>query len=86
MILIVCYLKEGWLPKDKAEARKIQIRVTRFVIIDDLLYKQGYSLPYLKCTNSEKANYVLREMHEKVCENHARARSLARKAFRARYY
>ena len=86
MILIIRYLKEGWLPEDKAEARKIQIRVARFVIIDDLLYKRGYSLPYLRCTNSEEADYVLREIHEKVCENHAGARSLARKAFRVGYY
>ena len=86
MILIIRYLKEGWLPEDKAEARKIQIRVARFVIIDDLLYKRGYSLPYLRCTNSEEADYVLREIHEKVCENHTGARSLARKAFKAGYY
>ena len=86
MILIVHYLKEGWLPEDKAEARKIQIRVARFVIIDDLLYKRGYSLPYLRCSNSEEADYMLHEIHEKVCENHAGARSLARKAFRVGYY
>ena len=86
MILIVHYLKEGWLPEDKAEARKIQIRVACFVIINNLLYKRGYSLPYLRCTNSEEADYVLCEIHEKVCENHVGARSLARNAFRAGYY
>jgi len=36
---IVSYLKEGWLPKDKTKVRKIQIRVARFVIINDVLYK-----------------------------------------------
>ena len=86
MTLIIRYLKEGWLPEDKAEAKKIQIRLACFVIIDNVLYKRGYSLPYLRCTNSEEADYVLREIHEKVCENHAGARSLARKAFRAGYY
>ena len=29
---------------------------------------------------------MLREMHEGICENHARARSLAGKALRAGYY
>ena len=71
MILIVCYLKEGWLPKDKAEARKIQIRVAHFVIINDVLYIQGYSLPYLRCANSEEVDYVLREINEGVCRNQA---------------
>ena len=39
MTPIVYYLKEGWLLEDKVEARKIQIRVARFVIIDDVLYR-----------------------------------------------
>ena len=83
---IVCYLKEGWLPKDKMEARKIQIRAARFVVIDDMLYRRGYSLPYLRCASSEEANYVLREIHKGICGNHTGARSLARKVLRARYY
>ena len=86
MTPIVCYLKEGWLPEDKVEARKIQIRATRFVIIDDVLYKRGYSFPYRRCANSEEAHYVLREIHEGVYGNHAGARSLAGKALRVGYY
>ena len=39
MTPIIRYLKEGWLPEDKAEARKIQIRVACFVIIYDVLYR-----------------------------------------------
>ncbi|XP_075654951.1 uncharacterized protein LOC142625135 [Castanea sativa] len=64
MTPIVHYLKEEWLPEDKTEARKIQIRAARFVIIDDILYKRGYSLPYLRFTNLEEMNYVLHEIHE----------------------
>jgi len=70
MTRIIRYFKEGWLPEDKAKARKIQIRATRFVIIDDVLYIRGYSLPYLRCVNSEEANYVLHEIHKGVCGNH----------------
>ena len=51
-----------------------------------MLYKRGYSLPYLKCTSSEEADYVLCKIHEKTCGNHAGARSLAGKVLRARYY
>ena len=67
MVPIVCYLKEGWLPEDKTKARKIQIRATRFIIIDDVLYRRGYSLPYLRCVSSEKVDYVLRKIHEGTC-------------------
>ena len=64
MTPIVRYLKEGWLPEDKTEARKIQIRAAHFIIIDDVLYRQGYSLPYLRCASSEEANYVLRDIND----------------------
>ena len=51
-----------------------------------MLYKRGYSLPYLRCTSSEEADYVLCEIHEKTCRNHAEARSLVGKVLRAVYY
>ena len=85
MTPIVRYLKEGWLLEDRAEARKIQIRTTCFVIIDDVLYR-GCSLTYLRCTNSKEADYVLCEIHEGVYGNHIEARSLAGKALRVGYY
>ncbi|XP_075636716.1 uncharacterized protein LOC142608951 [Castanea sativa] len=79
MTPIIRYLKEGWLLEDKMEVRKIQIRVAHFIIIDDALYKQGYSLPYLRCISSKEADYVLCEIHEGICGNHTGARSLALK-------
>ena len=86
MTPIVRYLKEGWLLEDKVKARKIQIKVACFVIIDDVLYRQGYSLPYLRCANSEEVDYVLYEIHEGVCRNHVGERSLAGKVLRVEYY
>ena len=86
MTPIVRYLKEEWLPEDKTEARKIQIRASYFVIIDDVLYRRGYSLPYLRCANSEEADYVLHKIHKRICGNYAGARSLAGKALREGYY
>jgi len=86
MIPIICYLKEGLLPEDKIEARKIQIKVTRFIIIDDVLYRRGYSLLYLRCTSSEEANYVLCEIHKGTCGNHIGARSLVGKVLKVGYY
>ena len=64
----------------------MQIRVAHFVIIDDVLYRQGYLLPYLRCASSKEADYMLREIHEGVCGNHVGGRSLAGKALKARYY
>ena len=70
MTPIICYLKEGRLLEDKNEARKVQSRATRFIIIDDVLYKWGHSLPYLRCAKKEDAEYVSREIHQGVYSNH----------------
>ncbi|XP_075675153.1 uncharacterized protein LOC142644418 [Castanea sativa] len=68
------------------EARKIQIRAARFVIIDDVLYRRGYSLPYLRCASLKEADYVFHKIHKGICGNHAGVRSLAGKALSAGYY
>ena len=64
----------------------MQNRVARFIIIDDVLYRRGYSLPYLRCASAKEADYMLHEIHEGVCGNHVGGRSLAGKALKARYY
>lgn len=36
---IMLFSKEGQLPEDKVKAQKVQIKATRFVIIDKVLYR-----------------------------------------------
>ena len=86
MTPIVGYLKEGKLPQGKDEARKLRIKLAKYVLMDEMLYKRGFSQPYLRCLASDEANYVLREVHEKACGNHSGARSLVHKVVRAGYY
>ena len=43
MTLIVSYLKDGRLPEGKDEARKLKIRAARYVFMDEVLYKRGFS-------------------------------------------
>ena len=52
----------------------------------DVLYKRGFSRPYLRCLVPEEAEYVMREAHEGICGNHSRVRSLVHKLIRARHY
>ena len=86
MTPIVSYLKEGKLPEGKDEARKLRVRATRYVLMDEVLYKRGFSQLYLRCLAPDEANYVLREVHEGACENHLGARSLIQKVVREGYY
>ena len=64
MTPIISYLKDGRLPEEKDEARKVRVRSARYVLMNEVLYKRGFSQPYLRCLAPNEANYVLREVHE----------------------
>ena len=40
---ILTYIKTGNLPLDPTEARKVKIKSSRFTILNDELYKRGFS-------------------------------------------
>ncbi|KAM2065822.1 hypothetical protein ACFX1T_042365 [Malus domestica] len=80
------FLAHGTLPNDKVQAKQIRYKSTRYLIINDQLYKRGFSLPYLRCLTPAEAEIVFREIHEGVCGDHAGSRSLAHKTFRQGYY
>ena len=86
MTPIISYLKDGSLPEGKDKARKLKVRLARYVLLNEVLYKRGFSQPYLRCLSPDEANYVLREVHEGACGNHLEARSLIHKVVRAGYY
>ena len=86
MTPIVCYLKEEKLPQGKDEARKLRIKSAKYFLMDEVLYKRGFSQRYLRCLAPDEANYVLRKVHEGACENHSGARSLVYKVIRVGYY
>ncbi|KAM2051223.1 hypothetical protein ACFX16_032865 [Malus domestica] len=73
-------------PSDKVQAKQIRYKATRYLIINDQLYKRGFNLPYLRCLTPAKTETVIREIHERVCGDHAGSRSLTHKAFRQGYY
>ena len=66
MTLIVCFLQDRYLPQDTEEAKRVRKRAARFVILNDTMYKRGFSMPYLKCVDEEEAKYILEEIHEGV--------------------
>ena len=84
--LIISFLQDGRLPQGIEEARKVKKRAARFTILNDALYKRGFSVPYLKCVDESKAMYILEEIHEGICGNHAGPRSLVRKIVKIGYF
>ena len=56
MTLIVSYLKNGRLLEEKDEVRKLRVRSTRYVLMDEVLYKRGFFQTYLRCLAPNEAN------------------------------
>ena len=86
MTLIISYLKDGSLSKGKDEARKLRVRSAKYVLLNEVLYKRGFSQSYLNYLAPDEANYVLREVREEACGNHSGARSLIHNVVCAGYY
>ena len=76
---LVTYLKDGVLPLDAKEARKLKNQASQYILYEGKLYKRSYSLPLLKCLRPSEADFALREVHEGVYKNHMGVRSLSHK-------
>ena len=86
MTSIILFLLDGHLPQDTNEVSQIRKRAARFTILNDTLYKRGFSMPYLKCVHQDEAKYILEEIHEGVCGDYAGPRSLVSKVIRTCYF
>lgn len=76
---ITSYLKDGILLDGKEATKKLKVQATWFVLIKDILYKRGFSHPYLRFLIPKEVDYVMREVHEGIYGNHSRSRSLVHK-------
>ena len=83
---ILAYIRDGILPEDKRQARKLKCRAARYTLLDGVIYRRGFTLLLLRCLDDEEADYVLREIHEGICGNHSGARTLAFKTLRQGYF
>ena len=83
---IISYLRDGSLPEDCNASLRLKVQSSLFVIMGNVLYKKGFSRPYLRCLALGEVNYVMREVHEGVCRNHLGAHLLVHKLIRVGYY
>ena len=80
MDLIMAFLIIGELPVDKAEVRHVKYKVAKYDLVDDILYRKGYTLSYLRCVHPSQVNKLLYKIYEGTYKNHIRGRALSRKA------
>jgi len=80
------YLVDGILPLDPTEARKIKKNLTKYTLIDEELFRHGFTHPILVCVSGEQCARVMAELHEGICGSHIGGRSLASKVIRVGYY
>lgn len=66
---IMDYPRNGLVPKDKNEAKRIRFQGAKFSMIKDVSYKRSFTLLLLKCISKE-AHYILQEIQEGVGGNH----------------
>nr|GFB21339.1 reverse transcriptase domain-containing protein [Tanacetum cinerariifolium] len=71
MTELVNYLKEGTLPEDEKEARKIRLKAHQYELMEGILYKRSFLTPWLRCVGPLQAEYVMKEIHEGSCSMHA---------------
>ena len=83
---LIAYQRSGILLDGKDAPRKLKVQASRFVLIRDVLYKRGFSRPYLRCLSHDEVDYVMREVYEGIYGNHLGVRSLVHKLIRAGYY
>jgi Integrase core domain/Integrase zinc binding domain len=74
------------LPTDATEARKLAVRALRYALIEGILYKKSFTIPYLRCLRPDEAKSAIEEVHEGICGQHLGGRALAHKLVRLGFY
>nr|GEZ72140.1 reverse transcriptase domain-containing protein [Tanacetum cinerariifolium] len=86
MTELVNYLKEGILPGDENEARKLCLKARQYELMEEILYKRSFLTPWLRCVGPLQAEYVMKEIHEGSCSMHAGPQSVVARAIRLGYF
>nr|CAH65742.1 OSIGBa0127D24.5 [Oryza sativa] len=82
----VKHLETGWLPEDKAEAKRLQLRATKYKMVSGQLYRSGVLQPLLRCISFVEGEEMAKEIHQGLCGAYQAARTVASKVFRQGVY
>nr|AAS98502.1 putative polyprotein [Oryza sativa Japonica Group] len=82
----VKHLETGWLPVDEAEAKRLQLKATKYKMVSGQLYRSGVLQPLLRCISFAEGEQMAKEIHQGLCGAHQAARTVASKVFRQGVY
>ncbi|KAI3821347.1 hypothetical protein L1987_08913 [Smallanthus sonchifolius] len=80
------YLQDGEIPTDEKNHKDFCMRMSRFIIFKNVLYRKSIAGPYLRCLEDPEAREVLKDLHEGDCSNHTGGRALYSRILRTGYY
>lgn len=80
------YLHHGILPKHYKERGTPTHQSAHYLLMDEVLYRRGFSVPFLRCVARGNALQVLSSVHEGECGDHIGGQTLAKKILRRDYY
>jgi len=64
------YLANGILPLEPIEARKIKKNSFKYTLIDEELFRHGFTHLILVCVSGEQCARIMAELHEGICGSH----------------
>ncbi|KAK3041143.1 hypothetical protein RJ639_027595 [Escallonia herrerae] len=83
---IILISPEGFTIEYALRFRNLRVKTARYALVERILYKKSFSLPYLRCLRPSESLYALQEVHEGICGQHLGGRTLAQKILRQGYY
>ncbi|XP_074365587.1 uncharacterized protein LOC141706688 [Apium graveolens] len=78
---IKTHLEIGWLPDDAQKACKLSVRALRYSLIEGLMYKRSFVIPYFKCLRPLETEEALKEAHEGLIDTRALHHKITRLGF-----
>lgn len=73
---LINFLENGKLLIDWKETHKVKYKASWYLLYKEKLYKRSFSL-LLRRLHPSEADYVLRKVHEGICDSHIEKKVLA---------
>ncbi|XP_020410280.1 uncharacterized protein LOC109946529 [Prunus persica] len=83
---IIEYLRQAKLPNDSRKKAEVRRRATRFLYLNDTLYKRSFDGMLLRCLSKQDSTKALHDTHAGTCGAHQAGPKLSNQLKRLGYY